>query len=549
MRRSGVPVIDRVIGGLGTGLPLVLAGPTGSGRTVLALQVAEAALRDNDIVVFLTAEPPSLLLQHAATLGLALDRAVAGEQLILLELDPRAPTSLHAAGARSLMEAILAEHPSASLIVLDPFTALTAEMLDEAQLRAVARDLLAATPRATLVLTVEASGSGRASPVERVLAEVCGSLLVLARDSSGRRTATLEKTRAGVGATEAVEFRIGSRGAELVADLHRRGAGEASGVHAPPHAPAAAQGWGAAPVPTPSREPPLHPPPPAAAPPAFAAPTPAGAGVPSGRRKILVIDDDASVRGDFSAWLGEQHDVVAVGDGFEAMTALLRDRPHLVVLDLVLPRASGYELLAALHPLAETTPILALCEGFERRGDRLGPLVLGAADVLAKPVQRFELLHKIDTLLHLVGARPPVVDPAHAKDLFGAGSPSRLLNSAEFRERVERARDFGARFGVPSVLVAIAAPSLEAADVLAGSAERSLRHEDALLVVAKQRLVLLLVAAECAQAPPVVERLLRHAFPEGGRPGVRWAAFDAREGGSDWRALFSDLDEGLGDEP
>jgi CheY-like chemotaxis protein/KaiC/GvpD/RAD55 family RecA-like ATPase len=542
-------VIDRVIGGLGPGLPLVLAGPTGAGRTVLSLQVADAALRDNDIVVFLTAEPPGLLLQHAATLGLALDRAVAGEQLILLELDPRAPTSLHAAGARSLVEAILAEHPSASLIVLDPFTALTAEMVDEAQLRAVARDLLAATPRATLVLTVEASGSGRESSVERVLAEVCGSFLVLARDSSGRRTATLEKTRAGIGAVEAVEFRIGSRGAELVADLHRRGAGEPAPAAPAPGAgaqvvPAPPRASAAAPAPPPIAEPPSD----SAAPAAAQAASPASAEAPSGRRRILVIDDDASLRGDFRAWLGERHEVVTAADGFEAMTALLRERPHLIILDLVLPRASGYELLAALHPLAETTPILALCEGSERRGDRLGPLVLGAADVLAKPVERFELLHKVDTLLRLVGKRPPVVDPAYAKDLFGAGAPSRLLNSLEFRERVQRARDFGARFGVPSVLVAVSAPSVEAADALTGAAERSLRQEDALLVVSKRRLVLLLVAAESTQAQPVVERILRNAFSNREPAGVRWSACDAREGGSDWCSLFNDLDEEVGDE-
>jgi DNA-binding response OmpR family regulator/KaiC/GvpD/RAD55 family RecA-like ATPase len=516
VRRSGVPAIDRVIGGLGPGLPLVLAGPTGSGRTVLALQVADAALRDNDIVVFLTAEPPGLLLQHAATLGLDLDRAVANGQLILLELDPNAPSSLNASGARSLVGAILAEHPSTSLIVVDPFTALTAEIADEAPLRAVARDLLAATPRATLVLTVETGVRRLESALERVLAEVCGSFLRLARDGSGRRTATLEKTRAGAGAAETVEFRIGPRGVELAGEPGRGALDAASPGPVPQEAPPRAR----------------------VAPPEGAPPPGDG----PGRRKILVIDDDAALRTEFAQWLGERHDVVPVADGFEAMTALLRERPHLIVLDLVLPRVSGYEVLAALHPLVETTPILALCEGVERRGDRLGPLVLGAADVLAKPVPRFELLHKVETLLHLAGTRRPVVDPAYARALFAAG-PTRVLGAPEFRERVHRARDFGARFGVPSVLVAIEAPSLEAADALASAAERSLRVEDALLLASKRRLVLLLVAAEGAQADPVVERLVRLASLEREAAGLRWTVFDAQEGGSDWRSLFADREE------
>jgi DNA-binding response OmpR family regulator/KaiC/GvpD/RAD55 family RecA-like ATPase len=521
VRRSGVPAIDRVIGGLGPGLPLVLAGPTGSGRTVLALQVADAALRDNDIVVFLTAEPPRLLLQHAATLGLDLDRAVAEGQLILLELDPGAPSSLHASGARSLVGAILTEHPSTSLIVVDPFTALTAEIADEAPLRAVTRDLLAATPRATLVLTVETGTRRLESAVERVLAEVCGSFLRLARDVAGRRTATLEKTRAGAGAAETVEFRIGPGGVELVGDLLARGAPEPASARPPPSQAAA-------------------PPTPLEVAPAPEPPAP-------GRRKILVIDDDAALRREFAEWLGERHDVVTVADGFEAMTALLLERPHLIVLDLVLPRVSGFEVLAALHPLVETTPILALCEGTERRGDRLGPLVLGAADVLAKPVPRFELLHKVEMLLHLVGARRPVVDAAHAKALFAA-APTRVLDAPGFRERVHRARDFGSRFGLPSALVTVEAPSLEVADALASAAERSLRVEDALLLASKRRLVLLLVAAERSQADPVLERIVRLASLEReASEALRWRVFDVQDGGSDVRSLFGDRQGEPGD--
>jgi KaiC/GvpD/RAD55 family RecA-like ATPase len=72
---------------------LILAGPPGCGRTVLSLQIAAAALAVDDIVAFLSAEPAPLLLQQAASLGLALTPAVVDEQLILCELDPAAPAS------------------------------------------------------------------------------------------------------------------------------------------------------------------------------------------------------------------------------------------------------------------------------------------------------------------------------------------------------------------------------------------------------------------------------------------------------------------------
>jgi KaiC/GvpD/RAD55 family RecA-like ATPase len=90
LRRAGVPVVDRVVGGIAPGLPLVLAGPAGCGRTVLALQLAAAALREEGIVIMLTAEPAPLLLRQAETLDVDLEAAVCSEQLLLLEIDPRA---------------------------------------------------------------------------------------------------------------------------------------------------------------------------------------------------------------------------------------------------------------------------------------------------------------------------------------------------------------------------------------------------------------------------------------------------------------------------
>ena len=100
MRRTGVAVVDHVIGGLAPGLPLVLAGPPGCGRTVLSLQITAAALRANDIVAFLSSEPAPLLLRQAHTLSLDLEAAVRSGQLILLEIDPRASAGLNAAVAR-----------------------------------------------------------------------------------------------------------------------------------------------------------------------------------------------------------------------------------------------------------------------------------------------------------------------------------------------------------------------------------------------------------------------------------------------------------------
>jgi CheY-like chemotaxis protein/KaiC/GvpD/RAD55 family RecA-like ATPase len=538
LRRTGVAVVDHVIGGIAPGLPLVLAGAPGCGRTVLALQIAAAALRESDIVAFLTSEPAPLLLRQAQTLGLDLVAPVRAGQLLLLELDPRASASLAATGGKALIDAIRAEHPAVSMLVIDAFSALVAEILDEARLRAVARDLIAATPRTSLVLTVASERPALDAPVERTLAEVCGSFLVLERRKDGRRTLRIGKTRAGAGRAEAIEFEIGTEGARLLRELRPEALAETAA--APPPAPRAsavappAPSAGATP-PDPRAEPPSEP--------RAQAVAPARAARRDRPAKLLLIDDDAPSREMFCAWLADRYHVVTASDGFQGVAKLLGERPDLILLDLVLPRVSGYEVIAALHQANASIPILVVASRVERRGDRLGPIVLGAADVLQKPVDRFELLHKIETVLSLPEQPRPPVDPVEAGVLFAPSSPTRLLSAGEFRDRVGRASRFGASFGTPSTLVALEAPASDVLDRIAGAADRALRLEDALLVSSKRRLLILLVAADGEQARSVLGRLIAAAADGGGpAPRVRIAICDAcDDDGTAWERLFDAL--------
>jgi len=535
LRRTGVAVVDHVIGGLAPGLPLVLAGPPGSGRTVLALQIAAAALRQNDIVAFLSSEPAPLLIRQAQTLGLDLEPRVRAGQLLMLELDPRASAGLNAAGGKALVDAIFAEHPAVSLVLIDAFTALTAEILDESRLRSVARDLIAATPRTSLVLTVETERPVLDAPVERTLAEVCGSFLVLERRKDGRRVLRIAKTRAGAGPAEAVEFEIGKDGSRLLREVRPEALAEAATVAPPPIAPRAPALEPAAPAaavaPRPVEAPPR------AAPPAGAEPR------GEGPLTILLIDDDAAARESFCTWLAERYRVVTAGDGFQGVAKLLGERPDLIVLDLVLPRVSGYEVIVALHQANSSIPILVVTSRVERRGDRLGPIVLGATDVLQKPVDRFELLHKIETALRLALPAKPRVDPIEAGTLFAPTSSSRILSIGEFRDRVRRASAFGASFGTPSTLAALEAPAGDVLDRITGAADRVLRLEDALLAVSKRRLLVLLVAADLEQARPVLGRLIAAAGIDGAPPRTRVALAEAAPSDeADWKEIFEKLE-------
>jgi CheY-like chemotaxis protein len=213
-------------------------------------------------------------------------------------------------------------------------------------------------------------------------------------------------------------------------------------------------------------------------------------------------------------WLLRGFDVSCASDGIEALTSMLSSRPDLVILDLGLPKITGFEVLAALQKSGSRLRILALAQRLERAGDRLAPLVLGATDLISMPQDKVELLQKVRLLLQLNAAPARLMEPADAIALFGQSSPSRELDAPGFRERLSRACAFGDEYGFTSSLVAVEMETPRALDGLLLAADRWLRFEDASLRIAPTRALLLLVAAQTEEAEPVMQRLCDTPSPE-----------------------------------
>jgi len=537
VRTTGASIIDHVLGGYPPGLPLVIAGPSGCGRTVLALQLACAALARGERVQIVSSEPAQSLTHQADSLGFELDDALGDDQLVLLELDGSTPSLVRAQGPEALVEAMRAEAPDASLVIVDPFTALTAEIADEPRLREVSRIFVRALAAESLVLTVESERLAQQRGLERVLSELCGAYLSLDREASGRRTLRVEKSRSGLGAAESVEFSIGPGGTHLVADAKpktevtlftrvRRAERRAA----------------------PRSEPDLALPVGAIDPPPRRAPQRARAAArrepPQPERQarerplILLVDDSRLQREMVSDWLAPRYEVIPAADGFEALAKAISSDPDLVILDLIMPRVSGYELLCALRRARMDVPVLVSSSRLQTTGDRLGPLVLGATDFLPKPVNRIELEHKVETLLRLRRDPDQRFDSAEAEALFGRVSAVRLLEAPEFRERAARAVDFGERHGMPSTIASLRAATESELEAWIDAANEDLRFEDAVLRRGKLEAAVLLVATGPNDAPKVIDRTTaRCAESRGTHPELRvvvtpadeWLDFEALE--------------------
>lgn len=143
--------------------------------------------------------------------------------------------------------------------------------------------------------------------------------------------------------------------------------------------------------------------------------------------KIMLVEDDKSLREIYGVrLLAEGYDIVSAGDGEEALAMAIKDRPDLIVSDVMMPKISGFDMLDILRSTTETKDIkvimmTALSSDEQRkRGEQLG------ADMyLVKSQVGIEDVVKA---VHQVLADKPGASPAPAAP--GAVPPAAVPNPA-----------------------------------------------------------------------------------------------------------------------
>jgi two-component system, OmpR family, response regulator len=114
---------------------------------------------------------------------------------------------------------------------------------------------------------------------------------------------------------------------------------------------------------------------------------------------LLVVDDEANLRSMLSAALRHHgFEVTEAEDGREALEAVTRDRPDLVILDVMLPELDGFEVCRRMRSDGDHTPVLFLTarDGTE---DKVRGLTLGGDDYLQKPFSLDELVARAQAVL------------------------------------------------------------------------------------------------------------------------------------------------------
>ena len=114
--------------------------------------------------------------------------------------------------------------------------------------------------------------------------------------------------------------------------------------------------------------------------------------------KILIVEDDAGLRQGLEINLRlEGHETVTASDGEEAVRLYHAENPDLILLDLMLPKKSGFEVLDHVRRVSKIPVILLTARGAET--DKVRGLRGGADDYVTKPFGLQELFARIDAVL------------------------------------------------------------------------------------------------------------------------------------------------------
>lgn len=152
----------------------------------------------------------------------------------------------------------------------------------------------------------------------------------------------------------------------------------------------------------------------------------------SGKKRILIVEDDESITLGLSLNLeAEGYDVQVAHDGERGLALARSERVDLAILDVMLPKKNGFEILKVLRGEGRDFPIIVLsARGAEM--DKVMGLDLGAEDYVTKPFGLAELLARIKAVLRRDAiARPRTEEAVRAGDLEISSAKRQVTRGGE----------------------------------------------------------------------------------------------------------------------
>jgi len=124
---------------------------------------------------------------------------------------------------------------------------------------------------------------------------------------------------------------------------------------------------------------------------------------------VLIVEDDPTMRRGLEDNIRMKgHDTLIARDGHEGLASALKERPDLIILDVMLPGINGYEVCSTLRERAFDMPII-MVTAKDQESDAVLGFDVGADDYVRKPFSIKELLARVQAFMRRSGAAEPPV--------------------------------------------------------------------------------------------------------------------------------------------
>ena len=130
--------------------------------------------------------------------------------------------------------------------------------------------------------------------------------------------------------------------------------------------------------------------------------------------RILAIDDDIDVRKLLEIKLSKAgFEISTASNGEEGLARALEEKPDVIVVDVMMPRMDGHQVLAQIREkLGDETPVTILLTALGQELDVIKGLGAGADDYIIKPFSPREIIERIRVALIKKGKATPATPPA-----------------------------------------------------------------------------------------------------------------------------------------
>jgi adenylate cyclase len=173
----------------------------------------------------------------------------------------------------------------------------------------------------------------------------------------------------------------------------------------------------------------------------------------SDRASVLVVDDTpANVKLLADLLAAKGYGVSTAANGEEALARLINEKPDLVLLDVMMPGLSGYDVCRRIRADAETALLpVVLITSLDPQGEKLKGIEAGADDFLSKPINQPELFARVRSLLRVKALQDEVRRQADELKGWNAKLEERVADQVAQMQRLSQLK----RFFSPKVADAI----------------------------------------------------------------------------------------------